>query len=90
MKKILLNTAMVLLLLAAAISGIYAQNAEGIIYQAEARDGKGAILANQSLIVKINILRDSYNGFPVWEEQHNITTNAYGAFVLVAVWQLQN
>lgn len=81
MKKILLSS-LIMLTLAGSISNLSAQTAEGIIYQAEARDDRGAVIANQSLIVKVAILTDSFQGTIVWEEQHNITTNSYGAFVL--------
>ncbi len=70
-----------------AISGlmnsVLAQAPEGIIYQAEARDGLGQPIINQALDVKISIIQDSNNGLVVYEEFHLVTTNDYGMFDLV-------
>lgn len=60
-----------------------AQAPEGIIYQAEARDSDGEILANKTLKVSVSVLQGSVNGASVWTGQHQVITNDYGMFVLV-------
>lgn len=62
---------------------ISAQVPEGIIYQAEARDNYGKLIASESLDVKIAILEDNSTGLLVWEGLYNVTTNKYGMFVLI-------
>ncbi|MCK3682645.1 hypothetical protein [Maribellus sp. YY47] len=61
----------------------WAQAPEGIIYQAEARNQIGDLIANSSLEVKVTILKESAQGNVVWEGNHKVITNNYGMFVLV-------
>ncbi len=61
----------------------YSQNANGIIYQAEARDNFGKLLKNASLDVKMTIHQDYPEGEIVWQGLHHVVSNNYGMFVLV-------
>jgi len=83
MKKLYIKLFLVLFVLSALLINAFAQAPEGIIYQAEARDDRGKIIANSDLDVKITILEDNENGNIVWEGFHNVRTNEYGMFVLV-------
>ncbi len=51
-----------------------AQTTKGFNYQAVARNN-GVLIANQSLPAKFSIID---NGFTLYSEQQNVTTNAYG------------
>ena len=83
MKKLIRNLLLVLLMLPGLQNFLIAQVAEGIIYQAEARDNRGNLLINTPLDVKITIVKDHRNGEAVWEGFHQITSNNYGMFVLL-------
>lgn len=52
----------------------------GFNYQAAARDGSGNLLANQALTVGFLIHEGAAAGPVVYEETHNVNTNAYGLF----------
>ncbi|MCH7658784.1 MAG: hypothetical protein IIB05_10760, partial [Bacteroidetes bacterium] len=60
----------------------YSQAPQGFNYQAVARDGNNAVLANTALEVKIGLLQGSETGTLVWEEIHLVTTNDMGLFTL--------
>ncbi len=60
----------------------YSQAPQGFNYQAVARDGDNAILANTTLDVKIGLLQGSETGTLVWEEIHSVTTSDLGLFTL--------
>jgi len=64
-------------------STIYAQAPQGINYQAVARDGDGGLLAEMRITVQFEILSGSTDGPAVYEESHNVTTNAFGLFSAV-------
>ena len=66
----------------------FAQNVpQGINYQAVARDSTGAELSNQTLTIKLSVLKTTSNPFlPVttsWQETHSVTTNDYGLFTAI-------
>ena len=61
---------------------VYPQAPQGFNYQAVARDGDNAILANATLDVKIGLLQGSETGTLIWEEIHSVTTNDLGLFTL--------
>jgi hypothetical protein len=66
-----------------AMSGIgYAQSPEAINYQAVARDGSGALLANQNLTVRLGIYAGPGAATLAYEEEHSVTTNQFGLFSL--------
>jgi hypothetical protein len=76
------------LLLSSLLSFIFcllsSQVPQGFNYQAIARDGTGAVIANQPLPVKITIQTLPSGGTVVWEEQHSsVTSNQFGLISLV-------
>ena len=62
---------------------VTAQVPQGFNYQAIARDGTGAILANTSLVVKITIQTTIGGGSIMWQETHSVTTNQFGALTII-------
>ncbi len=54
---------------------------QGISYQAVVRDGSGAILADQDIVILLSVL----DGEEVvqWKESHDVTTNAFGLVSVV-------
>jgi len=58
--------------------GVFAQAPATFNYQAVARDGSGAILANQNLGFQMSILEGSSSGTAVYVETHNVTSNQFG------------
>lgn len=56
----------------------YAQAPASFKYQAVARDGSGAVLANKSVSFRISILQGTVTGTIVYSERHNISTNEFG------------
>ena len=63
----------------------FAQAPQGFSYQAVVRDAQNAIVANQSITVKITILQgaDLDSATDVYSEQHNVKTNQNGLFTLI-------
>ena len=61
---------------------LFSQAPQGFNYQAVARAGDNAILANTTLDVKIGLLQGNATGTLVWEETHSVTTNDLGLFTL--------
>jgi hypothetical protein len=59
-------------------SSVFAQSPEAFKYQAIARDAGGNVLANQSVSLKISILKTSDTGTPVYVETHYAITNGFG------------
>jgi hypothetical protein len=59
-----------------------AQSPDRIPYQAVIRSSSGALLADQSVCVRISILRGSSSGTAVYSETHAGKTNAYGQLTL--------
>lgn len=62
--------------------GLFAQTPQGINYQAVARDGDGALLAEQMVDVTFSI-RPVSGGNSLYVEEHDLMTNAYGLFTAV-------
>jgi len=58
--------------------GIFAQAPQSINYQAVVRDTTGVVISNQSISLRISILRDSISGADVYSEIHNVTSNSLG------------
>jgi hypothetical protein len=56
---------------------------QGFNYQAIARNATGNPITSTSIKVSIGILSDTINNTVVWEEEHSVTTNAYGLINLV-------
>ncbi len=60
-----------------------AQVPPGINYQAVARDQAGNVLKNTSVTVRLAIRQGGPDGTVVWQEDHPVTTNAFGLFTLM-------
>ena len=57
--------------------------AQGISYQAVARDGSGVLQANENINVRFYILSGTANGTEEYRESHAVTTNAYALFSVI-------
>lgn len=68
----------ILLILVIAISAAMAQAPQQFKYQAVLRDTDGAIMANESVTVAIDILQGSTSGSSVFSESHEVITTAQG------------
>ncbi len=64
----------------AFMSGAFAQ---GINYQALARNAGGSPIANQPITAEISIFPDAASATSLYTENHNLSTDAYGLFNLV-------
>jgi trimeric autotransporter adhesin len=62
---------------------LFSQVPQGFNYQAIARDGTGAVLADHLLPVRITIQTSLTGGITIWEETHSVTTNQFGVMVLI-------
>lgn len=60
-----------------------AQAPQGINYQAVARNNAGAVLANQSIGLRLSIREATINGPTIYTETHTVTTNQFGLFSVV-------
>ncbi len=60
-----------------------AQGPQGINYQAVARDPEGHILVNADMGVRLGIRKGAPDGELLWQEDHEVTTNAQGLFTVV-------
>jgi hypothetical protein len=56
----------------------FAQSPEAFNYQAVIRDAGGSIIKNQSVSLKMSILKGSTTGYTVYAEIHQPTTNDFG------------
>jgi len=74
MKKVIL----ILISFFALFVFAYAQSPQAFKYQGVARDGSGNILANQSVSVKISILKGTPTGSIEYSETHNVSTDPHG------------
>lgn len=59
------------------------QSAQGINYQAVARNLKGEILANQPIALKLSLFSSSNTKTEYYTEVHNVTTSVAGIFSLI-------
>ena len=64
------------------VQDVLAQSPESINYQAVIRDSNGAILANQSVGLRVAILQGSATGVATYQETFNTTTSAFGLVAL--------
>jgi len=60
-----------------------AQAPQKMTYQAVIRNNSNSLLVNQSVGMRISILRDSINGTSIYEESHKPSTNANGLASLI-------
>jgi hypothetical protein len=77
MKKILF-----ILIFLAAVRSLSAQVPEKISYQAVIRDPAGQLVVNQTIGIRISILRGMAAAVPVYVETHAVQTNANGLVTL--------
>ncbi|MCC7503868.1 MAG: hypothetical protein IT259_01150 [Saprospiraceae bacterium] len=75
-----MRTILFLSALFAFMSGAFAQ---GINYQALARNAGGSPIANQLVTAEISIFPDAVSATSLYKENHNLNTDAYGLFNLV-------
>ena len=61
---------------------MYCQTPELMSYQAVVRDANSELLIDQTVGIKISILKDSSTGSPVYIETHNPSTNSNGLLTL--------
>ena len=62
---------------------ISAQAPQGFNYQATVRNNAGALIVNQNVTFKFNVIKDSPTSAPVFSETHNTPTDDLGAVNLV-------
>src|SRR5687767_1760213 len=67
-----------LLLTFALIGHAWAQAPLEFNYQAILRDPSGLVLPSSTATLRIALLQGSENGPVVYDEEHDVTTNAYG------------
>lgn len=63
-------------------SGLSSQAPRGFTYQAVARNISGDIIPNQDVSFRISLLQGNIDGVSVYEEEHFVTTNAFGLVIL--------
>jgi len=61
----------------------FAQAPQGFNYQATVRNSSGALMVNQNVNFKFNIMQNSPTGVPVYSETHYVPTDDLGAVNLV-------
>lgn len=60
----------------------YSQAPQGFSYQATVRSNFGALLVNQTVTIRTNILQNSQSSTPVYSETHNVQTDNFGQISL--------
>lgn len=83
MKKHIISLLVLLLPGFLTTGTVDAQAPEGFLYQAEARNTKGAPITKTIFAVKITIRSGYPGGMVVWEGEHEVTTDNYGLFSLI-------
>ena len=73
MKKLYL-----LLICLVTMSQVFSQAPTGFKYQAVARDGSGAVLANKTVSFRISIIQGMLTGDILYSETHSALTNEFG------------
>jgi hypothetical protein len=61
---------------------MFAQSPQGVGYQGVATDLNGVELINQTISIQASILSSSATGNVEWQEEHSVTTDAFGLFAL--------
>jgi hypothetical protein len=72
-----------LLFIVTMVPALAQQNAQGINYQAVARNLKGEILANQPIALKLSLFSNSNGKTEYYTEVHEVTTSVAGIFSLI-------
>lgn len=57
---------------------LFAQAPQGMKYQTVVRDNSGNVIANQTVGVKLSILKGGSTGTAVYVETHSVSTNGFG------------
>ncbi|WP_396141411.1 DUF1566 domain-containing protein [Flavobacterium sp.] len=65
------------------LSTINAQAPQGFNYQATVRNSSGALITNQNVLFKFNIMLNSQTSLPVYSETHQAPTDDLGHIALV-------
>ena len=66
-----------------ATTAIFAQAPQGFNYQATVRNSSGALIVNQNVNFKFNIMLNSQTSVPVFTETHYVPTDDVGQVNLV-------
>lgn len=82
MKYLYPITLALLILLTGHTNSLTAQSPLKLSYQAVMRDATDHLLVNQSVRVKVSLLRNSASGTLVYSETHNVSSNANGLVTL--------
>ena len=61
---------------------MFAQSPQGVGYQGVATDLNGVELINQTISIQASVLSSSATGNVEWQEEHSVTTDAFGLFTL--------
>jgi uncharacterized protein (TIGR02145 family) len=61
---------------------LFSQVPQGVGYQAVATDLNGVELINQTISIQASVLSSSVTGNVEWQEEHSVTTDAFGLFTL--------
>ena len=61
---------------------MFAQSPQGVGYQGVATDLNGVELINQAISIQASVLSSSATGNVEWQEEHSVTTDAFGLFTL--------
>jgi hypothetical protein len=77
MKKLFTLLALIVL------STINAQAPQGFNYQATVRNSSGALVINQNVLFKFNIMLNSQTSLPVYSETHQAPTDDLGQVNLI-------
>jgi hypothetical protein len=81
--KIIMRTILTILLLVPLwVSTLVAQTPTYMNYQGVARDHDGNVMQDQTLSLRISVLKDSPNGQSAYSERHTVLTNEFGLFSL--------
>lgn len=83
MKYLYVKLMLILFVCSGILNNVLAQVPEGIVYQAEARDDRGRLLADKKLEVFIYIIQENPESEPAYGESHSLVTNSYGMFTLL-------
>ena len=71
------------LLALVVMTTINAQAPQGFNYQATVRNSSGALIVNQNVNFKFNVLQNSATGTIVYSENHSVTTDDLGQVNIV-------
>jgi hypothetical protein len=61
---------------------LFSQVPQGVGYQGVATDANGIELVNQAISIQASVLSSSATGNIEWQEEHSVTTDAFGLFNL--------